>query len=689
MTRKCDPNLVKKEDLIKALSKNHQQDPEYLATLGKNDLVWKAFECGLIDDTQRDASFVRRQSTMPCYLWTHVTDPIVRERIEKYVKAFSILYSRGTYLANLAALSIPTPAFEAGSLPTTYIQLPSFLQTSTEVKKCFFPERWLERKTNTDVIDPLIKDAFLANKDALDLLLPTEHVLSNCGWDNALNTMGATFLGNVQVQVLVQLRQRICKFIGKRTFQIGTLPNEVSKSILCKLRPSNGISADDYEWIDSFRTFLGITSCGKAFEDAKVDELNDLTWTLHIWLQTVFQEDGFSRLPCSPIKRKFAYLDAKIVKSLLDHKTKQRMLEITKDHQGSELQKLLGLTSKCFNKRRAKLRKDLRKRYRNDPNKKRLKKKWSRIGHSCLSSNAEVVMVSTDGVGLRINMRFKPSEPFQHSPKHIPKDAFKIGVDEGRVNLAATSDELGNIHLIKRSQFYKHQRDKKEKKWERSRMVGTVWGEALAQMSAAGGFKNANVDTWKQTLGVLGNHISVIRAEQLECKDRALKRMRRFRWKRSFLDQSWKKVLKPGIEKSRTKHIAVGFGDAKFACTGKGEQAVPTTGLNKAFRRVVKTMGMKHLVHEVTIDEYNTTKCCHCCGRTMNLLHNAEGKEILRYRLCGHCSPQTNGKRRNRDVNASKNMLKLLACELQGLPRPQHLVNPFRRRTTTSTEVNP
>jgi hypothetical protein len=124
-------------------------------------------------------------------------------------------------------------------------------------------------------------------------------------------------------------------------------------------------------------------------------------------------------------------------------------------------------------------------------------------------------------------------------------------------------------------------------------MTVTAWGEALAQMSAAGGFKNGNADTWRQTLDVLGNNINVIRAEQLESKERALKRMRRFRWKRSFLDRNWKHVLKPGIDKGRTRHIAVGFGDAKFACTGRGEQAVPTTGLNKAFRRVVKMLGCR------------------------------------------------------------------------------------------------
>jgi hypothetical protein len=106
----------------------------------------------------------------------------------------------------------------------------------------------------------------------------------------------------------------------------------------------NHISIDDYDWVNNFRTFLGIEACDKAFQDAKVHELNDLTWTLHIWLQAngfsrLFQDNGFSRLPCSSVGRKFAFLDAKVVKSLLDFKTNKRMLEMTEGHQGGELQK--------------------------------------------------------------------------------------------------------------------------------------------------------------------------------------------------------------------------------------------------------------------------------------------------------------------------------------------------------------
>ena len=683
MVKKCDPNLVKKEDLIVSIVQhNNQSNAKNLKSLTKNEIVWKAYQLGLIDETKRDASFVRKESTIPCYLWTHVTDETVRSKIESYVQAYSMLYTRGTYLANLAILSIPIPDFNVNSFPEGQIPIPTFLKKYEDTKKCFYPERWMERKTNTEDINPLIQETFQTHRNVLDPLLPTEHVLSNCGWDNALNHMGSMFLGNLKVQVIVPLKARIIKFITARSFSQGTTKTAVINLVLNQARPTTQVSIDDYEWIHTFRKFLGFGLTTRFNDVAELQELNDLTWTLHVWLQTVFQEDGFSRAPVSPISRKYAYLDEKIVKSLLDTKTKKKMLELTQNHPGSNLQKLLGLTSVCFNKRRQKLRKQLQKRYKNNANKKQLRKKWMKIGHSCLSSKAEIASISTDGVGLRLSVKYKPTEPFVSThpdDRTIPDDAYQIGFDGGRVNLGTTADQLGNVNLVKRSQFYKTQRDKKAKRWERQRMKATAWGQAIAEMSEAGGFKNTKLSTWEATLGVVANHINVLKNEQLVSKERALMKMRRFRWKKSFLDRGWKNVLKPGIDKERKRHIALGIGDGDFPCTGKGEQAVPTKGIYISLWRVVRMLGIRQLVHEVSIPEYNTTKCCHRCGHVMEPVYTPQGDELLRYRLCRNCSTETIGKRRNRDVNASKNMLKLLACKIFGLPRPDCLAIPWER----------
>jgi hypothetical protein len=668
MGRRLPLHFVKKDDLVGRL----EGDPKDLEKLGKNELVWEAYKQGLITTEERDASFLRRSSTIPCYLYTHVTDSVIRDRIEAYVKAYSMLYTRGTYLANLVVLGIPTPLLPRENIPETTTPIPAILKKDTEVKKCFFPERWINKKSQ---IDPLIVQALQANHTDLDCLLPESIGLCDTGWDNALNHMASVFLGNLQVMMLTPLKQRLSKNLLERTYEDGSASKEVLKSCLYSLRPSSELSIEAFEWAMKLRAFLGIPNHQYYEQVEHLQELNDRTWTLHLWLQ-----DDSSRLPVSPLSRKYAYLDAKVVKALLPAKTKKEMMKATEEHSGSELQKLLGLTSKCFNKRRKLLRKNLKERYRNQK-KEKLAKKWSRLGHSSLSPRAEVDSISTDGVGLRLSLKFFPTSPKEGTESHAsicPKDVFKIGSDEGRVNLAATANENGGVHMIKRSAFYKHLRDKETKRWERQQMTGTAWGAALAEMANAGGFKNTDLTTWKATIAATAKNICVLKREQVENKERSLKRMRRFRWKKSFLHQSWKKVLAPGLSQGKEKHIALGIGDAKFACTGKGEKAVPTSALNKALRDLLKMLKIKERVHIRPQNEYKTTKCCHRCGHVMGPTFRPNGNENLRYRLCSHCATETGGKRRNRDVNAAKNMLTLLDREIRGLPRPAHLVCPWQ-----------
>jgi hypothetical protein len=89
--------------------------------------------------------------------------------------------------------------------------------------------------------------------------------------------------------------------------------------------------------------------------------------------------------------------------------------------------------------------------------------------------------------------------------------------------------------------------------------------------------------------------------------------------------------------------------------------------------RVLKMLKIKDKVKTTEINEYNTTQCCYKCDAKMNILLTKTGNDCLRYRLCTCCSTKTYGKRRNRDVNAAKNMLRLLRLEMDGCPRPLHL----------------
>ena len=676
MGRSCDPDLVKKEVLIQWLcARGH--DPDTLKDLSKNELVWMAADHHLLTDVQIKASLVRNESTLPCYLYTHIEDSYLREEIEKYVKVYSCLFSRGSYLANLACLQVPVPTFTGDTFPSVRMQLPSFLKKGSEVKKCFLPERWLERATSNEAIDPLIRETYLKHRDFFDSFLSCNpnSVMPNTGWDNPLNHMGDSYLGNVSTMVLTPLKNRLWKFLESRPHHRETYVTELRKALFYPLRPSSQLHTEDSEWVLNFRQFLDLKDPGMSYWDGSLNELNDLTWTLHLWLQQVFKEDNTSRLPISTLGRTFAYLDAKTVSSLFPAKERKRMLTLTQGHEGTELQKLLGLTRQLFNKRRSKIRRSLRKKHQG----KKFHKKWRKQGYSCLPPRSKISYISTDGVGLRLGLS---NRPLRHEVKRTkvapsvhPDNCFKIGEDDGRVNLMVTTDEEGTIHVVKRRRFYNIQRQKQLQKWEKSRMTGTQWGTALAEIAAAGGFRNGKLDVWERTLSIMKRHMTTLKMEQVDMKERAFFKMSRLRAKKRFLDGSWKQILKPLLA-DKKRHGALGRGDAKFASGGKGEKSVPTEGVTKSLNRVMGMCQLKERLHICGIAEDNTSKCCHRCESVMApmIINN---KVNLRYRLCPSCGTNPIGKRRNRDVNASKNMLKLLECQLRGLPRPEYLVNPW------------
>jgi hypothetical protein len=692
MVRTNPPNFIKKDKLVSRLAENGKGVKKDLNNLGKNELVWRAYDLGIIDDVEKEASLNRNHSTIPCYLYTYVTDPKIRSRIEEYVKAYSMLQTRGSILANLMVMNLEKPNFKRNTFPSELIQIPKFLSDENEIKKCFWPERWMNKKKIVEV-DPLLSRTYMENKNDLDAFLPSDMLMVNTGWDNALNHMGTSYLGNIKTMFLTSLVPRIQKFINLRTFSPDTLKKEVAKAVLFNLRPSSEITQEDFEWALEFRNFLGIEWDKTFYSTEHLNELNDQTWTLHLWIQEVFKEDGYSKLPLMTLSRKYAYIEEKIAKNLFGKTYIEAQLEKHKGDEGSNLQKYLGLTYRAFSKKRNEVRKALRKKYK-DRKKTEKAKKWKNQGHGCLRKDACIRFITTDGVGLRLGIETVPKErplPFDHVIE-IPRDALKIGQDYGRVNMTVATDEHGNTTKVKRKDYYKAQKDKRFKKWERNRMTGTPWGLALAEMSRAGGFKNSDLDTWKRTLSVMAKNIKVLKEEQVDSKERAHQRMFRFRAKKQFLDGNWKKIIGKLLKDNPAKHLVIGSGSADFASTGKGEQAVPTVEIKKALKRVISMMGAKRRVHDLPIEEDMTTQCCHRCHKKMDYLYRVriyDGVptlvENLRYRLCRHCTAlNQNGKRRHRDVNASKNMLTLVSCFLKGDDRPESLVNPFRKEDQRS-----
>jgi hypothetical protein len=92
------------------------------------------------------------------------------------------------------------------------------------------------------------------------------------------------------------------------------------------------------------------------------------------------------------------------------------------------------------------------------------------------------------------------------------------------------------------------------------------------------------------------------------------------------------------------KSAIIAYGSAKFAPTGPGELAVPTT---EAFKSCSKHFKIK------LIDEFRTSKMCSCCGEELTKLYLGD-KEIRGFRRCDSIVCQR--KLVSRDSNAAKNI---------------------------------
>lgn len=213
----------------------------------------------------------------------------------------------------------------------------------------------------------------------------------------------------------------------------------------------------------------------------------------------------------------------------------------------------------------------------------------------------------------------------------------------------------------------------------------------------------------------------ILRAEYVDKDWYAHWKMRLWRRKRSVLMQFYasvvRKVSKPG------QPVLFGSGDGGFAAMGKGERPVPTSGARAELRRTLRSMTSRNPGRHTYLDETGTTKCCATCGSILRTLHGDENHELHGIRVCagctdtmsvrhwhrletgcvGSCSGCGNQKLGevksdgcvvgrlklctvpsrmeghtvrllNRDVNAAKNLLRVLVEMVHGRPRPAYLV---------------
>ena len=365
----------------------------------------------------------------------------------------------------------------------------------------------------------------------------------------------------------------------------------------------------------------------------------------------------------------------------------------------------------------------------------RLKRRAARLGMGIMPKRARVDSMETDGIGLRLCLktpidmtRYTKQLPTaeevraaaaavaatkKRKRKHersAPVTAVRalrpdasatpefppivIGVDEGRKKPFVAAVSLHGWQkprtvVFTRSSYYADMGYWRHQAWSQQRAARPEVAAALLALSVAGGLKNCSPALWEATLAVERTLDAVLDAEYVESPDYALWRMRLFRKKKRSLDRAASGLLLGAVKGQPIERpLVVGIGDVKMASTGRGEMAAPTTALAQAFKRAVaRVLATNRIVIVVSIWEFRTTMCCCGCGEVTRpprvawrdkagVQVTGEEGELMtrksrRLRLCTSC--KTEGKLRDRDVQAARNMLWLTQHEYYGAPRPCYM----------------
>lgn len=245
-------------------------------------------------------------------------------------------------------------------------------------------------------------------------------------------------------------------------------------------------------------------------------------------------------------------------------------------------------------------------------------------------------------------------------------DTIVVAIDPGRANIIyAVRDSDGMEFRLTNGQ-YQHEggimysRDS----WERWNAPLQNIYDSIGQHSP----KTASVDGWNEFLDV-----DTAAADAIWNVNYSKKASRM----RFHTHCNTKKVMESFVAKfgkgvrDAKRRILVGYGQAKFAPTGRGEMAVPTT---QSFKTVAK-MWKTRLVNE----NYTTAVCADCQGRLLPVKTNItkvnrSGREYTKknrgvHRCTSACKTRGHSLK-NRDKNACYNIGAILIADVAGLPRP-------------------
>ena len=655
------------------------------------DLLVQACSRNLVTKVEFDLSVPKKESVLKCYMYSVITDVKQRDKIEKYVLAASQLYTRGSIIANLLALKTFGPIEHldvfpkfAGNLGVTKPWYEWMQKRNSTMTQIFCPERWVlqmpekAKRWKINLREPRIQEILNENEAVLNNLKPDwESVMCSTGWDNSFNRMFTKYRANIQVALTNHLPRNLEKYLGKVEMADDTFRSVLKILLQRPVRPMI-CHNDDFRHIMELRKIINY---GLSEYIPSEIEFTDSVFDLAIGLKKIGVDEG-TYLPLSNIGRKYCYIDLKIAKSLFKREVKEQTFA-----------QFFKLTKNDLKARKSKLRRDMRKterkRKKDHKNKAKegkkrakFKERWKNLGIGSIKDGVEISSFETDGVGISICLKkpiniFAPKTDRKAKLPAMKDEPVIIGVDTGRAKAftaaISTKGYKKPVHqMLTRRTYYFQMKNKIRARWEASREVPLHVNPLLAQHPKSTQFV--------QYLQVINDNLNDMRNEYLINKERALWRMRLYRLKMRSLDRAVQKVF----DAAKSRPIVFGIGEANFAATGRGEQAMPTTQLMRAFKkgeqRYIHRKGgmLKNYVRFEMIDEYMTTQKCSRSGEQTTVPMTGNNVLSRRLRFSAYCQQQNGRGLRDRDIQAAENMLWCTQAVYYGFKRPSYLTRPRR-----------
>lgn len=251
----------------------------------------------------------------------------------------------------------------------------------------------------------------------------------------------------------------------------------------------------------------------------------------------------------------------------------------------------------------------------------------------------------------------------------IYDDQIIVSIDPGRVNIMyAYRDTDGKTFQLTRGQFQEEGGIYKSRnKWLKWNYLLRGVYEHLGENSP----KTASVQGWNNFLAVDTTHAPQIWSVNYS-KQASRMRFHTYCNTKRVMDKfvsSFGKGL--GLSNDeRKRRLLVGYGHARFAPSGKGEMAVPTTQSFKTVAKMCKT--------KIINENYSTVVCADCHGRLKkvqtDILISKNGRTFRKDNRGVHrCSSacKTNGNPlKHRDKNAARNIREILREDIAGNDRP-------------------